>query len=42
VQRGDTLEKVAKRHGVSIPSLRVANGIRAAMIKPGQMLLVRL
>jgi membrane-bound lytic murein transglycosylase D len=42
VKRGDTLETVAKRHGVSIPSLRVANGIRATMIKPGQMLLVRL
>ena len=42
VKRGDTLELVAKRHGVSIPSLRVANGIRAASIRPGQMLLVRL
>ena len=42
VKRGDTLEAVAKRHGVSLPSLRVANGIRAAAIKPGQMLLVRL
>jgi len=42
VKRGDTLERVAKRHGVTIPSLRVANGIRATLIKPGQMLLVRL
>jgi membrane-bound lytic murein transglycosylase D len=42
VKRGDTLEAVAKRHGVSLPSLRVANGIRAGAIKPGQMLLVRL
>ena len=42
VKRGDTLEAVARRHGVSIPSLRVANGIRAAAIKPGQMLLVLL
>ena len=42
VKRGDTLELVAKRHGVSIPSLRVANGIRAGSIRPGQMLLVRL
>jgi membrane-bound lytic murein transglycosylase D len=42
VKRGDTLERVAKRHGVSIPSLRAANGIRATLIKPGQMLLVRL
>ena len=42
VKRGDTLERVAKRHGVTIPSLRAANGIRATLIKPGQMLLVRL
>jgi LysM repeat protein len=42
VKRGDTLERVAKRHGVTIPSLRVTNGIRAALIKPGQLLLVRL
>jgi len=42
VKRGDTLERVAKRHGVTIPSLRAMNGIRAALLKPGQMLLVRL
>ena len=42
VKRGDTLARVAKHHGVSVPSLRAANGIRAALIKPGQMLLVRL
>jgi membrane-bound lytic murein transglycosylase D len=42
VRRGDTLDAVAKRHGVTVPSLRVENGIRAAMIRPGQMLLVRL
>ena len=42
VKRGDTLERVAKRHGVSIPSLRVTNGIRSAMIRPGQVLLIRL
>lgn len=42
VKRGDTLERVAKRHGVSIPSLRASNGIRAALIHPGQTLLVRL
>jgi membrane-bound lytic murein transglycosylase D len=42
VKRGDTLERVAKRHGVTIPSLRVTNGIRSAMIRPGQVLLVRL
>jgi membrane-bound lytic murein transglycosylase D len=42
VKRGDTLARVARRHGVTIPSLRVTNGIRAALIRPGQMLLVRL
>jgi membrane-bound lytic murein transglycosylase D len=42
VKRGDTLERVARQHGVTIPSLRVTNGIRSAMIRPGQVLLVRL
>ena len=42
VKRGDTLERVAKRHGVTIPSLRITNGIRSAMLRPGQVLLVRL
>jgi membrane-bound lytic murein transglycosylase D len=40
VKRGDTLERVARRHGVTVPSLRVTNGIRAALLRPGQMLLV--
>jgi len=42
VKRGDTLDRVAKRHGVTIPSLRVTNGIRSALLRPGQVLLVRL
>ena len=42
VKRGDTLERVARRHGVTIPSLRATNGIRATLIKPGQTLLVKL
>ncbi len=42
VKRGDTLERVAKRHGVTIPSLRAMNGIHTALLRPGQMLLVRL
>lgn len=42
VKRGDTLDRVARRHGVTIPSLRATNGIRATLIHPGQMLLVRL
>src|SRR5262249_6892765 len=31
VKRGDTLERVAKRHGVTIPSLRATNNIRATL-----------
>ncbi len=42
VKRGDTLARVARRHGVSIVSLRATNNIRATLIRPGQMLLVRL
>jgi membrane-bound lytic murein transglycosylase D len=42
VKRGDTLSRVARRHGVTVPSIRAANGIRSAMIRPGQLLLVRL
>jgi hypothetical protein len=42
VKRGDTLDGVAKRHGVTIPSLRITNGIRSALLRPGQVLLVRL
>jgi membrane-bound lytic murein transglycosylase D len=42
VKRGDTLARVARRHGVSIPSIRVTNGIRSALLRPGQVLLIRL
>src|SRR5262249_58174854 len=42
VKRGDTLERVARRHGVTIPSLRAANGMRSTLLRPGQVLLVRL
>jgi membrane-bound lytic murein transglycosylase D len=42
VKRGDTLDRVAKRHGVTIPSLRITNNISSTMLRPGQVLLVRL
>ena len=42
VKRGDTLARVARRHGVTIPSLRATNSIRSTTIRPGQVLLVRL
>jgi membrane-bound lytic murein transglycosylase D len=42
VKRGDTLFKLARRHGVSLASLRVTNGLRSSALQPGQRLLVRL
>jgi membrane-bound lytic murein transglycosylase D len=42
VKRGDTLFKLARRHGVSLASLRAANGLRSSTLWPGQRLLVRL
>jgi membrane-bound lytic murein transglycosylase D len=42
VKRGDTLARVARRHGVTIPSLRATNNIRTTLLRPGQLLLVRL
>jgi membrane-bound lytic murein transglycosylase D len=39
VARGDTLSEIAQRYGVSVGSLRTANGLRGkAGIRPGQML----
>jgi peptidoglycan lytic transglycosylase D len=40
VQRGDTLGAVARRYGVSTATVRVANGLRSAMLRPGQRLLI--
>jgi peptidoglycan lytic transglycosylase D len=42
VKRGDTLYRVARRHGVSLTSLRVTNGLRSASLQPGQRILIRL
>ena len=38
VTRGDTLYGLSRRHGVSIAALKAANGLRTAMIRPGQKL----
>jgi LysM repeat protein len=38
VRKGDSLDRIAKRTGVSVRQIRVANGIRGDMIKPGQVL----
>jgi peptidoglycan lytic transglycosylase D len=42
VKRGDTLYRLARRHGVSLGALRRANGLRSAALQPGQRLLIRL
>jgi membrane-bound lytic murein transglycosylase D len=42
VRRGDTLLAVARRHRVSLASLRITNGLRSAPLQPGQRILIRL
>ena len=41
VRRGDTLSKIARRHGVSVARLRSWNGLRSDRIVTGQRLRVR-
>jgi hypothetical protein len=38
VGRGDTLWAIAKKHGVSVTTIKKANGIRSTRLKPGQTL----
>ncbi len=38
VRRGDTLGKIAGRYGVSVSSIKRANGLRSSTIRTGQML----
>jgi membrane-bound lytic murein transglycosylase D len=40
VRRGDTLSSIARRHGVSIDTLRQANNLRSSVIHPGETLLI--
>lgn len=40
VQRGDNLYEIARRHGMSVDSLKQLNGLRDNMIHPGQSLQV--
>ncbi len=40
VQRGDSLYEIARRHGMSVDSLKQINGLRSNMIQPGQSLSV--
>lgn len=38
VGRGDTLWEIAQRHGVSVTTIKKANGIRSSRLRPGQTL----
>ena len=38
VKSGDTLGKIAKKHGTTVAAVKKANGLRSDMIKPGQKL----
>jgi len=38
VGRGDTLWRIAQRHGTSVTRIKQANGIRTTHLKPGQVL----
>ena len=40
VRRGDTLTRIARRHGASLDALRRANGLTSSRIYPGQALKV--
>lgn len=40
VRRGDSLSRIASRHGVSIEALRNHNGLRGNVIQPGQNLVI--
>jgi membrane-bound lytic murein transglycosylase D len=42
VKPGDTLARVARRHGVSLATIRAGNGLHSAALQPGQRLLIRL
>jgi LysM repeat protein len=41
VQSGDTVEKIAKRHGTSIEAIKAANKLKGHTIYPGQKLVVK-
>ncbi len=41
VRRGDTLSEIAKKHGVSVASLKQQNGLRSSRIRAGQRLTIR-
>ncbi len=40
VRKGDTLDAIARRYGVSVDSLRKANNLRNHLIHPAQVLVI--
>jgi len=40
VKRGDTLGRIAKKHGSTVKDLKRANGLKGHIIRPGQRLIV--
>lgn len=38
VRRGDNLWKIARRHGTTVHRIKLTNGIRSNMLRPGQVL----
>ena len=41
VERGDTLGRIAKQHGVTVAQLRTWNGISGDLIEVGQVIIIR-
>jgi membrane-bound lytic murein transglycosylase D len=40
VQAGDTMEKIARRHGTTIQALKTENKLKDSLLHPGQKLRV--
>ena len=41
VQSGDTLWEIARKHGVSVDTIKAANGLRSSSLKIGQRLVIK-
>ena len=40
VKKGDTVERIARRYGVSVSRLKAANGLKSDLIRAGQTLTI--
>ncbi|MCE9519386.1 MAG: LysM peptidoglycan-binding domain-containing protein [Verrucomicrobia bacterium] len=38
VKKGDTLEKIARRYGISVSKLKSANGLKSGVVRTGRTL----